>query len=117
MPWYAEPLLPPDVERAINVLGANAARVAVLGYIVEHPHSTVREIADGTELALGTVKNHVATLVALGALEADPAPSVPYALRRGMRTRYLAQRQQLAEQYQRLGRLLKLDDEGEEPSV
>lgn len=108
MPWYAEPLLPPDVERAINVLGANAARVAVLWYIGEHPHSTVREIADGTELALGTVKNHVAALVALGALEADPAPTVPYALRRGMRTRYIVQQQQLADQYRKLGRLLGL---------
>lgn len=108
MPVYAAPSLAPAVERAINVLGANAARVAVLAYVVEHPGCLVSEVAEGAQLAIGTVKTHVATLAALGALSAEPAPSVPYAERRGRRTRYTARHDALAEHYRELGRLLHL---------
>ncbi|MBS1673145.1 MAG: winged helix-turn-helix transcriptional regulator [Actinobacteria bacterium] len=108
MPVYAAPSLAPAVERAIDVLGANAARVAVLAYVVEHPGCLVSEIAEGSGLAVGTVKTHVATLAALGALSAEPAPSLPYSERRGRRTRYTARHDALAEHYRELGRLLRL---------
>lgn len=108
MPSYAAPSLSPAVERAIDVIGGNAARLAVLGYVVENPGSIVSEIAEGTDLAVGTVKTHVSALTALGALEPDPAPSVPYELRRGRRTRYSASSVQLAEHYLQLGKLLGL---------
>lgn len=111
MPWYAAPALPPEAERAINVLGANAARLAILGYIVENPGSLVSEIAEGTDLAIGTVKNHLAALVALDALETDPAPSVPYAERRGRHTRYSPRLDRLVADYRQLGRLLGVDGE------
>lgn len=111
MPSYAAPSLTPAVERAINVLGANAARLAVLAYIVENPGCLVSEIAEGTTLAIGTVKTHVAALTTLGALSPDPAPSVPYAERRGRRTRYTADTDRLAEHYRELGKLLRVDDE------
>lgn len=111
MPVYAAPSLTPAVERAIDVLGANAARLAVLAYVVEHPGCLVSEIADGAGLAVGTVKTHVATLVASAALSADPDPSVPYAERRGRRTRYTARHDELVAHYRELGRLLRIDDD------
>ncbi|MDF2916129.1 MAG: hypothetical protein K0S70_346 [Microbacterium sp.] len=113
MPSYAAPSLTPEVERAINVLGANAARIAVLAYIVENPGSLVSEIAEGTDLAVGTVKTHVSALTTLGALSADPDPSVPYAERRGRRTRYTAHAEQLAQHYRQLGNLLRIDHPNE----
>lgn len=108
MPVYAAPSLPPAVEQAINVLGANAARLAVLAYVVAHPGSLVSEIAEGSGLAVGTVKTHVAALVASRVLSADPAPSVPYAERRGRRTRYTVLHDLLVEHYEELGKLLHL---------
>lgn len=111
MPAYAAPTLTPATERAINVLGANAARLAVLSYIVENPGCLVSEIAEGTTLAVGTVKTHVTALTALGALSPDPAPSVPYAERRGRRTRYTVATESLAENYRQLGKLLHVDHE------
>lgn len=108
MPAYAEPLLPPVAEQAINVLGGNAARIAILSYIVEHPGCIVSEIAEGTRLAVGTVKTHVSALATLGALEPDPSPTVPYADRRGRRTRYSVRTEQLSEHYRQLGKMLGL---------
>lgn len=108
MPVYAAPSLTPAVERAINVLGANAARLAVLAYIVAHPGSLVSEIAEGAGLAVGTVKTHVAALATSGVLSVDPAPSVPYAERRGRRARYTVLHDALAEHYEELGRILHL---------
>lgn len=110
MPSYAAPSLSPAVERAIDVLGGNAARLAVLGFIVEHPGCIVSEIAEGTDLAVGTVKTHVSALTALGVLEPDPAPTVPYELRRGRRTRYSVSNTQLTEHYRQLGKLLGLTE-------
>lgn len=110
MTVYAVPALPPEMVRAIDVLGGNAARLAVLGFIVEHPGCIVSEIAEGTDLAVGTVKTHVSALTALGVLEPDPAPTVPYDLRRGRRTRYSASHTQLIEHYRQLGKLLGLAD-------
>ena len=107
MPSYAAPSLSPAVERAIDVLGGNAARLAVLGFIVEHPGCIVSEIAEGTDLAVGTVKTHVSALTSLGVLEPDPAPTVPYELRRG---RYSVSSTQLTEHYRQLGKLLGLAD-------
>lgn len=108
MPSYAAPSLTPAVELAINVLGANAARLAILGFIVEHPGCLVSEIADGTDLAIGTVKGHISALTTLGVLDMDPAPTVPYADRRGRRTRYTVSTDQLATHYRELGKLLGL---------
>lgn len=111
MPAYAAPTLAPAAARAINVLGANAARLAILAYIVENPGCLVSEIAEGTTLAVGTVKTHVTALTALGALSPDPAPSVPYAERRGRHTRYTADTERLADQHRELGKLLHVDHE------
>lgn len=108
MPVYAAPSLTPAVERAISVFGANAARLAVLAFIVEHPGCLVSEIADGAGLAIGTVKTHVTALAALGVLSADPDPSVPYAERRGRRTRYAARHEALTEHYRELGKLMHI---------
>lgn len=110
MTVYAVPALPPEMVRAIDVLGGNAARLAVLGFIVEHAGCIVSEIAEGTDLAVGTVKTHVSALTALGVLEPDPAPTVPYDLRRGRRTRYSVSHAQLTEHYRQLGKLLGLTD-------
>lgn len=106
MPSYAAPSLSPEAESAINVLGANAARLAVLAFIVEHPACLVSEIAEGTDLAIGTVKTHVAALTTLGVLSPDPAPTVPYAERRGRRTRYTVDKQRLTHHYDQLGKTL-----------
>lgn len=108
MPVYAVPVLSPEVERAINVLGANAARIAVLGFIVGHPGSLVSEIAEGTTLTVTTVKQHVSALTSAGILSPDPAASVPYAERRGRHTRYTARTDALATHYRDLGKLLGL---------
>lgn len=110
MTVYAVPSLPPEVERAIKVLGANAARLAVLGFINSHPGSLVSEIAEGTGLAIGTVKTHVSALTGLDVLDPDPAPSVPYADRRGRHTRYTVRVDALAAHYRDLGKLLGLTE-------
>lgn len=110
MPSYAAPSLSPAVELAINVLGGNAARIAVLGFIVEHPGCLVSEIAEGTDLAIGTTKRHLSELTATGVLDMDPAPTVPYADRRGRRTRYTVSTEQLATHYRELGKLLGLSE-------
>lgn len=106
MPAYAVTSLPPAAERAINAFGGNAARMAILGYVMEHEGSGVSEIAEGTQLAVGTVKTHLSALVALKVLTPDPAASVPYADRRGRRTRYSVNTEQLLKQYRQLGKLL-----------
>lgn len=108
MTVYAVPSLPPEVELAIKVLGGNAARLAVVAAIVSHPGSLVSEIAEVTGLPIGTVKTHVSALTSLGVLDPDPAPSVPYADRRGRHTRYTARADALAAHYRDLGRLLGL---------
>ncbi|MBT2497468.1 winged helix-turn-helix transcriptional regulator [Microbacterium sp. ISL-59] len=108
MPVYAVPSLSPEAERAINVLGANAARLAVLSFISAHPKSLVSEITKGTGLTHSTVKQHVSSLTAAGVLNPDPDPSVPYADRRGRHTRYEANAERLAEDYLELGKLLGL---------
>lgn len=106
MPNYAAPTLTPAAELAINVLGGNAARLAILGFIVEHAGCLVSEIAKGTNLAIGTVKGHISALAATDVLEIVPAPTVPYADRRGRHTRYSVSASKLATHYRELGKLL-----------
>lgn len=108
MPVYAVPSLAPEAERAINVLGANAARLAVLSFLGTHPRSLVSEITKGTGLTHSTVKQHVSSLAAAGILSPDPDPSIPYADRRGRHTRYEVNAEKLAEDYRELGKLLGL---------
>ncbi|MBW8764535.1 MAG: winged helix-turn-helix transcriptional regulator [Microbacterium sp.] len=110
MPTYAAPALSPAAELAINVLGGNAARLAILGFIVEHPGCLVSEIAKGTDLAIGTVKGHISALTATDVLDMDPAPTVPYADRRGRHTRYTVSADKLATHYRELGQLLGISE-------
>ena len=110
MPTYAAPTLTAAAELAINVLGGNAARLAILGFIVEHPGCLVSEIARGTDLAVGTVKGHISALTTTDVLDVDPDPTVPYADRRGRHTRYSVSASKLAKHYRELGTLLGITD-------
>lgn len=107
MTAYATPSLSPESERAISVLRGNAARLAILGYVMRHPAVLTSEIVEGTSLNIGTVKFHLTALVAAGLMRSDD-PDVPYAERRGRRTRYSVVTENLAEQYRELGKLLGL---------
>ena len=109
MTAYAAPLLSPEAERAINALGGNAARLAILGYVARNPGSLVSEIAEGTGLTISTVKVHRDALVERDLLRSDD-PEVPYAERRGRHTRYTAISENIAEQDRELGKLLGLTE-------
>ncbi|MFJ4167836.1 ArsR/SmtB family transcription factor [Microbacterium sp. NPDC089698] len=108
MPSYAATSLPPAAEQAISVLGGNPARLAILSFLVRHPRSLVSEVAEGTEVSVNTVKNHVFALVDLGVLEVDPPRAVPRADRRGQRARYTVRGDVLLDRFQELAALLTL---------
>ena len=110
MPVYAQPSLPEGLGEAIEALGGNAARVAVLSFLVEHPDSRVGEIAEATGLAGTTVKMHVSALLELGTIVVDPPLSIPYEDRRGQHARYALNAGRLRESYARLGSALGFDE-------
>lgn len=82
MPALARPSIPiPGV--AVDILGANQARVAILIWLSQHPGSTITEIQKGLEVSRMSVTEHVRALSAAGAIISTPLQPA-----RGQRARY-----------------------------
>lgn len=108
MTKYAEPRLPSALEAAISALGGNAARIAVLGVLSDHPRSTPGEIADRSGLSVNTVRKHLEQLLASGLVESDPPATLPFSERNGKRARYSIVATKLVEAYNELGTALRI---------
>jgi len=68
---------------AVDILGANQARVGILVWLSRHPDSTVTEINQALGLSRMSVVDHIRALVATGAVAGTPAQPT-----RGQRARY-----------------------------
>ena len=78
MPSYAVPSLSRSSGGAVDVLGANAARLAVSGFIVKHQGRVGREIAEGRDPAVGAVGEAASALrAAVFARVLAPSPRPP----------------------------------------
>lgn len=108
MTKYAEPRLPTALEQAISALGGNAARIAVLSVLVDHPRSTPGEVADRAGLSVNTIRKHLAQLLASGLVESDPPATLPFSERNGQRARYSVVAAKLIEAYTELGTALRV---------
>jgi len=108
MTKYAKPRMSARTELAISALGGNAARVAILGALVEHPDSTPGDLARYTGLSVNTVRKHVAQLLSTGLVESDPPASLPFSERSGQRARYSVLLGVLSAAYDELGAALGL---------
>lgn len=108
MTRYAVPQLPAGLERAISGLGGNAARIAVLGALVDQPGSTPGEVAETVGLSVNTVRKHLAQLLEAGMLESDPPATLPFSERSGQRARYSVVAAELNKAYAELGQALRV---------
>lgn len=108
MTRYAAPQLSAELERAISGLGGNAARIAVLSALADHPRSTPGEIADQTALSVNTVRKHLGQLLAGGLIESDPPATLPFSERSGQRARYSVVVDRLRAAYVELGAALRI---------
>ncbi|MDR6692541.1 DNA-binding transcriptional ArsR family regulator [Microbacterium sp. 1154] len=108
MTRYAVPQLPAGLERAISGLGGNAARIAVLSALVDHPRSTPGEVAEAVGLSVNTVRKHLGQLLEAGFLESDPPATLPFSERSGQRARYSVVADELNKAYTELGRALRI---------
>ena len=108
MSKYARPRMSARTERAISALGGNAARVAIIGALVEQPASTPGELAARTSLSVNTIRKHLGQLLTDGIVESDPPASLPFRERSGQRARYSVVRQALDAAYAELGAALGL---------
>ena len=76
MPRYASPPLPPEVDRAVQTLGINRARLAIIIALI-HGATTMPEIADVTGITTMTVNRHLRELEEAGVVTASLPPSHP----------------------------------------
>jgi len=82
------PKLSQGLETAINALGANPARLALLAALHGDAEKTASELLEETGLPRATLKGHLAKLVEAGWVIADPPKTVPFSERRGHPARY-----------------------------
>jgi DNA-binding transcriptional ArsR family regulator len=75
MTKYAQPRMPARMDLVITALGGNAARIAILGALVQHPLSTPGDLAGHTGLSVNTIRKHLAVLLTAGLIESDPPSS------------------------------------------
>ncbi|WP_424937783.1 MULTISPECIES: ArsR/SmtB family transcription factor [Bacteria] len=108
MAKYAATQLPARLEAAISALGGNAARIAVLSVLADHPRSTPGEVADLTSLSVNTVRKHLGQLLSAGLVESDPPATLPFSERSGQRARYSVVTSKLADAYRELGVALRI---------
>lgn len=108
MAKYAATQLPARLEDAISALGGNAARIAILGALADHPRSTPGEVAELTALSVNTVRKHLGQLIGTGLVESDPPATLPFSERSGQRARYSVVATELAAAYAELGVALRL---------
>ena len=106
MTKYAQPRMPARMDLVITALGGNAARIAILGALVQHPLSTPGDLAGHTGLSVNTIRKHLAVLLTAGLIESDPPSSLPFSERNGQRARYSVVRAVLDQAYDELGAAL-----------
>ena len=106
MTKYAQPRMPARMDLVITALGGNAARIAILGALVQHPLSTPGDLAGHTGLSVNTIRKHLAVLLTAGLIESDPPSSLPFSERNGQRARYSVVRTVLDKAYDELGAAL-----------
>lgn len=105
MTKYAQPRMPARMDLVITALGGNAARIAILGALVQHPLSTPGDLTRA-DLSVNTIRKHLAVLLTAGLIESDPPSSLPFSERNGQRARYSVVRAVLDKAYDELGAAL-----------
>jgi DNA-binding transcriptional ArsR family regulator len=76
VPTPARTDLPPDVERAIDILG-NRVRVAILRSLVLEGPASRSELSERLNLSASLLQAHLGRLAEFGALTQDPAGTRP----------------------------------------
>ena len=76
MPKTVRPNLPEDTDRAIEVLG-NRVRVAILRSLLVTGTATRSQLSERLDLSMELLKNHLAILERLGAVELNPPRAQP----------------------------------------
>ena len=104
MPRYLRPQGTASLEAVINAFG-NLAKVAIIGYLIDHGPATAGDVATALEVGAPAVKRNLYLLADEGVVTTDPPPTEE---RNGRRVRYTVVIHEVERLYDELGTALRV---------